>query len=88
MPQPHEETSARICHRVASEDEDPPRSRPNETGYSADQRRLAGAVGTEQAEEAPRWDPQIELVEGTRAVRVGLADTFDEKRSALAIEVA
>jgi hypothetical protein len=73
-------------HGVVSEDEDPPVRRAHEARDGADQRRLAGAVGAEQADEAAARDAQLELVERARPVGVGLAQPLDEQRRACAID--
>ena len=44
----------------------------HEVADGADQRRLAGAVGAEQAEERARRDLQVEVLERERAVVVAL----------------
>ena len=42
---------------------------PQQVADGADQRRLAGAVGAEQAEERARRDLEVEVLERERAVR-------------------
>jgi hypothetical protein len=61
---------------VVAEDGDAARGRPRQAGEDADQRRLAGAVRAEQAEELALLDVEADVVEGAhvaarRGVRLG-----------------
>src|SRR5262249_56688041 len=55
-----------------AEDVDLPRADPDEVAHGADQRRLAGAVGAEQAKELASSDLEVEAVEGQQATVVAL----------------
>jgi hypothetical protein len=66
---------------VVAEDGDASRRRTRQTGEDADQRRLAGAVRAEQAEELALLDVEADVVEGAHVAAsrgVGLGDV-DER---------
>ena len=66
-------------HRVMLEAEhaDPAAGRADQIADGVDQRRLAGPVRAEQAEELPGGNLQVELVEADGAVVVGLRECRD-----------
>ena len=66
-----------VVHGVVAEDADRAGRRLREPGRAVDQRRLAGAVGPEQAEELALLDLQRDALERLGAGRVALDQVFD-----------
>jgi hypothetical protein len=66
-----------VVDRVVAEDRDLAAGRLREPGRAVDQRRLAGAVGPEQAEELTRLDVERDALERLDAGGVALDEVGD-----------
>ena len=66
-----------LIDRVMAEDPDRARAGTGKAGGAVDKRRLAGTVGTEQAEEVARGDIQVDALERLCAGRVALDEALD-----------
>jgi hypothetical protein len=66
-----------VVDRVVAEDADRPRGRLSQAGRAVDQRRLAGAVGPEQAEELARVDVERDALQRLDASGVALDEVGD-----------
>ena len=69
-----------VVDRVVAEDLDRAPGRLREPGRAVDQRRLAGAVGPQQAEQLPRLDLQRDAAQRLDPGRVALGQVLDVER--------
>jgi len=69
-----------VVDRVVAEDLDRPRGRARQPGRAVDQGRLAGPVGSEQAEEVTGSDLQRDVLERLGPRRIALDEVLDGER--------